>query len=60
MTHPSVPFMGFKFLSVRRVNVRPVHVLWRKWFQEKLRKRISITVTWDSSSASLCNGEGEK
>lgn len=30
MTHPSVPFMGFKFLSVRRVNVRPVHVLWRK------------------------------
>lgn len=31
--------MGFKFLSMTHVNIRPVHVLWRKMVLEELRRR---------------------
>lgn len=39
MTCPDIPWMGFKFLSMTHVNIRPVHVLWRKMVLEELRRR---------------------
>ena len=53
--------MGFKFLSMTHVNIRPVHVLWRKMVLEELRRRRLQRDTRQQILLTLCTeSEGKK
>lgn len=46
--------MGFKFLSMMHVNIRPVIVLWRKVVLEELRRRRHQRDTRQQFLLTLC------